>query len=84
MTLRGDEYLRGYKAAMEYAALFARQAGAGTPGEKLMGLLAAHLEEKAESVARVVDIEKRMAEGLRRMGAKSLGDIGIELPPEQT
>jgi len=68
MKERGDEYLRGYRAAMEYAAEFSREAGAGTPFAKLMDVLAGHLEEKVISTERAVDLETRMTAELKRLG----------------
>lgn len=63
---RGEQYLQGYSAAMEYIAEFVRDASRGSWAEPLMEVVASHAEEKAVSQTQAAKLDERLANALAK------------------
>lgn len=66
---RGEEYLRGYRAAMEYAADFVKDASARTQFKGAFQVVADHFREKVAMTESSAAIEAQLISALHKLSA---------------
>lgn len=68
IKVRGPEYLRGYRAAMEYASAFVREAGEATPFRSAFDVLGDHFAEKIGMVESAAAVEAKLLATIQTVG----------------